>query len=39
MLLLLFNSSVQGTSAWTGPSPLRTAFVEPEVRVVMISAS
>lgn len=36
MLLLLFNSSVQGALVWSGPDPLRTVLVEPEFRRVLV---
>lgn len=37
MLLLLFNSSVQGTLVWSGPHPARTVLIEPEIRRVVIT--
>lgn len=37
MLLLIF-SNCYGTLVWTGPSPSRVARVEPEDRIIRISA-
>lgn len=39
ILLLLFNSSTQGVISWSGPSAIRTAVIEPEVRIIVISPS
>lgn len=39
MLLLLFNGSVQGALMWSGPSPSRTALIEPETRTIVIGPS
>lgn len=39
MLLLLFNGSVQGAFMWSGPSPIRTAVVDPEQRIMVVSPS
>lgn len=39
IILLLFNSSVQGTVSWSGPSASRTAVIDPEVRIMIISPS
>lgn len=39
MLLLLFNGSVQGALLWSGPSPARTAIIDPEIRTIVIGPS